>query len=76
MKMVDLGRLDGDTSFKIKMEAYLYLDAGKMLKFKKGDPKKLRDYMDKRVGIIQELLKITKPFRLVDGKDTLLEVTR
>ncbi len=74
MKMVDLIGLDSDTSFKIKMEAYLYIDAGKMLEHKKGDPKKLKKYMENRIGIIEEILKITRPFRIVEGKNTLVEV--
>jgi hypothetical protein len=74
MKMVDLIGLDSDTSFKIKMEAYLYIDAGKMLERKKGDQKKLKKYMEDRIGIIEEVLKITRPFRIVEGKNTLVEV--
>ncbi len=74
MKLVDLGSLDPDTSFKIKMEAYLYIDAGKMLEYGKGDPRKVKKYMEKRVEIIEEMLKLTRPFRLVEGKETLLKV--
>jgi hypothetical protein len=74
MKRIDLGTLETDTSFRIKMEAYLYIDAGKMMQFGKGDPKKLRDYMDKRIRIIEELLKVSRPFKIIEGKETLLEV--
>ncbi|MCL5874741.1 MAG: hypothetical protein M1161_05335 [Candidatus Thermoplasmatota archaeon] len=74
MKRVDLRTLDPETLFKIKMEAYLYIDAGKMLNFGKGDPKKLRNYMKERIEIIEELLRISKPFKIVEGKETLLEV--
>jgi hypothetical protein len=76
MKSVDLGKLDSETSFKIKMEAYLYIDAGKMMEFGKGDKNKLVEYMEKRVGIIETILKISRPFALVDGKDILLEVEK
>lgn len=74
MKLVDLGSLDPDASFKIKMEAYLYIDAGKLLEYGKGDPKKVRTYMERRVEIIEEMLKLSRPFRLVVGKETLLRV--
>ncbi|MCL4447002.1 MAG: hypothetical protein M0Z77_11620 [Thermoplasmatales archaeon] len=74
MNRVDLSSLDSDTSFKIKMEAYLYVDAGRMLEVGKGDPRKLKAYMEKRIGIIEQLLNISRPFRLVEGDDTLLEV--
>ena len=76
MKAVDLGKLDSDTSFKIKMEAYLYIEADKMLEAGKGDPKKLGRYMRKRIEIIEELLKITRPFKIVEGKESLLEVSK
>ncbi len=76
MKRIDLGSLDADTSFRIKMEAYLYVDASKMLELGKGDPKKLMNYMEKRIEIIEDLLGVTKPFKIVDGKETILEAER
>jgi|YelNatPaOPRAMG01_1025707.scaffolds.fasta_scaffold00552_45 hypothetical protein len=76
MKRVDLDKLDSETAFKIKMEAYLYIDAGKMIKFGKGDKNKLTEYMEKRVGVIEAILKISRPFVILDGSDVLLEVEK
>ncbi len=74
MKKVDLGKMDSEVSFKVKMEAYLYIDAGKMLELGKGDPKKLKKYMENRVEIMENLLRVAKPFTITEGKEKLLEV--
>ena len=74
MRKVDLNGLDTDISFKIKMEAYLYGDANTMLKVGKGDPQKLRVYMDKRIEVIENTLKVKRPFKIVEGSKDILEV--
>ncbi len=71
---IELETLDPDKSFKVKMEAYLYIDAGKIMEFGKGDPEKLREYMDKRIKIIEEITKVKRPFQVVEGGRTLLKV--
>ena len=75
MRKVDLKGLDSDTSFKIKMEAYLYGDADTMLKIGKGDPEKLRIYMAKRIEVIENILKVKRPFRIVEGSKDILAVS-
>ena len=75
MRKVDLNGLDSDISFKIKMEAYLYGDADTMLKVGKGDPQKLRVYMDKRIEVIENTLKVKRPFKIVEGSKDILAVS-
>lgn len=74
MNRIDLNKLDDEKSFKVKMEVYLYKDAVTMLERGKGDKKKLRGYMERRLEIIEELLRITRPFRINEGKEELVEV--
>lgn len=76
MNTVDLNRLDPETSFKVKMEVYLYIDAGVMIDYKKGDKLKLKDYMERRLKIIENMAKVKRPFKIKEGKDTLLEVVK
>lgn len=74
MKKVDLRLLDSETSFKIRMEAYLYRDAGIMMEFGKGNTKKLREYRERRIEIIEGILNVNRPFILTEGEDKLMEV--
>ncbi len=76
MKTVYLNRLDPEASFKVKMEVYLYKDAGAMIERGKGDKTKLRDYMERRVRIIEKMTKISRPFKVREGGEILLEVVR
>jgi|GEM_PF-2461724 hypothetical protein len=74
MKRVDLGKIEGDRSFRVKMEIYLYRDAKTIMEFGKGNRKKLEEYMEDRLRVIEEILNLSRPFKIVDGKDELLEV--
>ncbi|MEL9914554.1 MAG: hypothetical protein QW078_04575 [Thermoplasmatales archaeon] len=71
---IDVRTLDQDTSFKVRMQAYLYIDALYILNKGKGDRLKLEDYMEKRIKAIEQLLNVSRPFTIVEGDNVILEV--
>ncbi|MGC8644636.1 MAG: hypothetical protein ACP5UO_00005 [Thermoplasmata archaeon] len=71
---IDVRTLDKDLSFKVRMQAYLYIDASVMMQRGKGDRWKLEEYMEKRVKAIEDLLRMKRPFVITDGGEKILEV--
>ena len=71
---IDVRTLDQDTSFKVRMQAYLYIDALYILNKGKGDRLKLEDYMDKRIKAFEQLLNVIRTFTIVEGDNVILEV--
>jgi len=71
---IDVRTLDKDLSFKVRMQAYLYLDALVMIQRGKGERWKLEEYMDKRAKVIEDLLNIKRPFIIMDGEEKIAEV--
>ncbi|MEM0128099.1 MAG: hypothetical protein QXO03_03320 [Thermoplasmatales archaeon] len=71
---IDVGTMEQELAFKVKMHAYLYLDALIILKRGKGERGRLEDYMEKRIKAIEGLLNVRRPFVIKERDDIILEV--
>lgn len=67
LNVINLENYEKKVADEVRLEAYLYKDSLFMIERGKGNRQKLEVYGEKRIRKLEDILKISRPFKIIDG---------